>query len=60
MYIYCVKQGDALSFSLFILCMDPLIRKVNSDNEIAGLNIRINGEYIDKLLPCVEGKMSYN
>ena len=44
-----VKQGDALSCSLFILCMDPLIRKVNSDNEIAGLNIGINGECIDKV-----------
>jgi hypothetical protein len=29
--------------------MDPLIRKVNSDNEIEGLNIGINGEYIDKV-----------
>ena len=29
--------------------MDPLIRKVNGDNEIEGLNIGINGEYIDKV-----------
>ena len=28
--------------------MDPLIGKVNSDNQIEGLNIGINGEYIDK------------
>ena len=42
-----VKQGDALSCSFFILCMDPLIRKVNDDNEIEGLNIGINGECID-------------
>ena len=34
-----VKQGDALSCSLFILCMDPLIQKVNSDDTIEGLNI---------------------
>ena len=40
-----VKQGDALSCSLFILCMDPLIRKVNGDNEIEGLNIGINKGY---------------
>ena len=33
-----VKQGDALSCSLFILCLDPLIRKVNSDDTIEGLN----------------------
>ena len=39
-----VKQVDPLSCSLFILCMDPLIRKVNRDNEIEGLNIGINGE----------------
>ena len=26
-----VKQGDALLCSLFILCMDPLIRKGNGD-----------------------------
>ena len=44
-----VKQGDALSCSLFILCMDPLIRKVNGDNQIEGLNIGFNGEYIDKV-----------
>ena len=29
--------------------MDPLIRKVNGDNEIEGLNKGINGEYIDKV-----------
>ena len=29
--------------------MDPLIRKVNGDNEIEGLNIGINGDYIDKV-----------
>ena len=42
-----VKQGDALSCSLFILCMDPLIRKVNSDDTIEGLNIG-NPIIIDK------------
>ena len=30
-------QRDTLSCSLFILCMDSLIRKVNGDNEIEGL-----------------------
>ena len=43
-----VKQGDALSCSLFILCMDPLIRKVNNDDTIEGLNIG-NPIIIDKL-----------
>ena len=38
------KQGDALPCSLFILCMDPLIRKVNGGNEIEGLNTEIMGK----------------
>lgn len=29
-----VKQGDALSCALFILCIDPLIRKIESSPEI--------------------------
>jgi len=29
-----VKQGDALSCALFILCIDPLIRKIESNNNI--------------------------
>jgi hypothetical protein len=29
-----VKQGDALSCSLFILCMDPLIRNLNENKKI--------------------------
>ena len=29
-----VKQGDALSCIIFILCMEPLIRKIESDNSI--------------------------
>ena len=32
-----------------MVCMDPLIRKVNSENEIEKLNIGINGECIDKV-----------
>jgi exonuclease III len=35
-----VKQGDALSCSLFILCMDPLIRNINANMKIEGINIR--------------------
>ncbi len=29
---HSVKQGNTLSCSLFILCIDPLIRKVNDQN----------------------------
>ena len=32
-----VKQGDALSCSLFILCMDPLIRNLNGNKKIEPL-----------------------
>ena len=42
-----MKQGYALSCSLFILCMDPLIQTVNSDDTIEGLNIG-NPILIDK------------
>ena len=34
-----VKQGDALSCSLFILCMDPLIRNINANKLIEGIEI---------------------
>lgn len=32
-----VKQGDALSCALFVLCVDPLIRKIYSNPEIEGV-----------------------
>jgi hypothetical protein len=32
-----VKQGDALSCSLFILCIDPLIRNINNNTKIKGI-----------------------
>jgi hypothetical protein len=34
-----VKQGDALSCSLFILCIDPLIRNINANENIEGINL---------------------
>jgi hypothetical protein len=34
-----VKQGDALSCSLFILCIDPLIRNINANVNIEGINL---------------------
>ena len=43
-----VKQGDALSSSLFILRMDQLIKKVNHDISIQGLKIG-NPTTVDKL-----------
>ncbi len=34
-----VKQGDALSCALFILCIDPLIRKIEKNPEIKAIQI---------------------
>ena len=48
-----------LSSSLFILCMVPLIRKVNGDNEIEGLNIGINGEYQIMVTLLVKLKLNF-
>jgi len=33
----CVKQGDALSCGLFIICIDPLIRKINNNLNIKSI-----------------------
>jgi exonuclease III len=35
-----VKQGDALSCSLFILCIDPLIRNINNNSHIQGVIVK--------------------
>jgi hypothetical protein len=35
-----VKQGDALSCAIFIICIDPLIRNINNSNKIIGINIK--------------------
>jgi len=37
-----VKQGDALSCSLFVLAMDPLLRNIQANQHIKGLHIPIN------------------
>jgi hypothetical protein len=37
-----VKQGDALSCSLFVLAMDPLLRNIQENKHIKGLHIPIN------------------
>ncbi len=47
-----VKQGDALSCALFILCIDPLIRKIEKNQNIKSIpiprsiysNIKIDGK----------------
>jgi exonuclease III len=41
-----VKQGDALSCAIFILCIDPLLRNLNKSKIIKGIDIRNNTEII--------------
>ena len=36
----CVKQGDALSCALFILCLDPLIRNIENNPQISAIEVR--------------------
>ena len=30
----CVKQGDALSCALFIICLDPVLRRIERNDKI--------------------------
>ena len=39
-----VKQGDALSCAIFIICIDPLLRNINKNELIEKINININEE----------------
>jgi hypothetical protein len=36
-----VKQGDALSCAIFILCVDPLLRNLNKNVNIKGINLKM-------------------
>jgi hypothetical protein len=46
-----VKQGDALSCAIFIICIDPLIRNINSNNRIRPISImRKNGKEVRDLI----------
>ncbi len=35
----CVKQGDAFSCALFIICIDPLIRNIESNKKIKAITL---------------------
>jgi len=35
----CVKQGDAFSCALFIICIDPLLRNIERNNRIKAITI---------------------
>jgi hypothetical protein len=43
-----VKQGDALSCAIFILCLDPLIRNLNNNAKIKG--VRISSKLIKEMI----------
>jgi hypothetical protein len=43
-----VKQGDALSCALFIICIDPLLRNLNSNKNIKGITFGDNKTRIHK------------
>ena len=49
-----VKQGDALSCALFIICIDPLLRNINKDASIKKIevNLPITNEQIDYKAGC--------
>ncbi len=36
-----VKQGDALSCAIFILCIDPLLRNINHNKKISHIKIKL-------------------
>ena len=35
----CVKQGDALSCALFIICLDPILRNIEKNEKIKSIEI---------------------
>jgi hypothetical protein len=38
-----VKQGDALSCAIFIICIDPLLRNINANNKIKAVTVKTRG-----------------
>jgi len=40
-----VKQGDALSCAIFIICIDPLLRNINESKEIGEVKINRSNTY---------------
>ena len=45
-----VKQGDALSCVIFILCIDPVLRNINKSRQIKGITIKHNNRNISKVM----------
>ena len=44
-----VKQGDALSCAIFIICIDPLLRNINNNRKIKGVQIKKKNKYSKEL-----------
>jgi hypothetical protein len=64
-----VKQGDALSCALFILCIDPLLRNISNNNKIEGVSIssgtqfpslKVSGYADDIAIICKSNHQSIN
>ncbi len=66
-----VKQGDALSCALFILCIDPLIRNIQENPKIEGVtlksrlnnvkvNFKVSGYADDIAVICMSKNQSIN
>ena len=36
----CVKQGDALSCALFIICLDPVLRNIENNKKIKAIKLK--------------------
>jgi len=53
-----VKQGDALSCALFILCIDPLIRRIENNPDIKPVQIPRSRSNINKITRSSE-KVQY-
>jgi hypothetical protein len=64
-----VKQGDALSCALFILCIDPLLRNIKNNKKIEGVSIsstenlqpfKVSGYADDIAVVCKSNHQSIN
>ena len=44
-----VKQGDALSCAIFIICIDPLLRNLNKNGKIEEIKLRSNNNIRDEI-----------
>ncbi|EAL70641.1 hypothetical protein DDB_G0273263 [Dictyostelium discoideum AX4] len=56
----CVKQGDPISATLFVIVIEILARTINADNTIIGLPISPNPQIKIKFTQFAEDSTTYN